>query len=183
MNIVDGLHCLCFVKRSSPVVSKCYDCNKVLEFSMIDFESRFYFMFFWFHKIHFRFGFCFAHLIFGPLLDFVCEGMHNGMGSPYRNMMPNGTPQGPGQRPPHMAQMGQSPGGPGMRQPYPGMTPLSYGQTPTQGAQMSPHAGPHLGPGGYPGSPVPHPGMTQPGLHVNPQNHLVSHQTGNHVVV
>lgn len=107
--------------------------------------------------------------------------MHNGMGSPYMSpgpqrgspaMMPNGHPQG--QRPPIMGQF-QSPGGPNVRQPYPGMTPLTYGQTPTQGAQI-PHLGAHMGPSHYPGSPVP------PGMHVNPQTNVVSQTPGNCVV-
>jgi len=119
-------------------------------------------------------------LIFGPLLDFVCEGMLNGMGSAYMSpggqrpaLMPNGTPQG--QRPPTMGQF-QSPGGATMRHPYPGMTPISYGQTPTQGAQM-PVLGAQMAPNLYPGGP-----MTPPGMHVNPQTSIVPHPPGNSVV-
>lgn len=92
--------------------------------------------------------------------------------------MANGQPQG--QRPPHMGQF-QSPSGATMRQPYPGMTPISYGQTPSQGAQM-PMLGAQMAHNQYPGSPISHSGMTQTGMHVNPQTNVVSHQPGNCVV-
>ena len=115
--------------------------------------------------------------------------MMNGMGSAY--MSPQGPKGNPammpnGQRPPFKGQLYQSPGGPGMRpmgpnmSPYPGMTSIPYGQTPTVGAQ-APHNGAPLGP--YPGSPAPHPSMGQTGMHVNQPAHILPQQPGNHVVL
>lgn len=95
-------------------------------------------------------------------------------------MMPNG------QRPPLKGIPYQSPGGPGMRpmglsmSPYPGMTSIPYGQTPSVGAQ-APLSGAQLGP--YPGSPASHPSLTQSDMHVNQPAHIFPQQPGNHVVL
>lgn len=113
----------------------------------------------------------------------------NNMGGPFMSspgakgspaMMTNG------QRPPFKGPQYQSPGAPAMRpvgpnnmSPYPGMTSIPYGQTPTIGSQL-PNPGAQLGP--YPGSPAPHPGLAQSGMHVN-QSHVISQQPGNPVVL
>lgn len=107
-------------------------------------------------------------------LVLFCEGMVNGMGGSFMSPQgPRGSPimMANRQRPPFKGAPYPSPGGPGMRppmgpnmSPYPGMTPIPFGQTPQPVGGQSPHPGAQIGPNL--GSPAPHSSMAPSGMHV-----------------